>query len=194
MSTELEKKSPAAPQTAAADKGSMKNKAIPQAAIEYQPDALEIANSRLPWLARYSVLLAFLFMLGAIIWAWLGQVDVIVTGNGKIVSTQQPIVMKPLELTVIKAINVKVGDIVEPGQVLITFDPTVSIAEADRLNREIATLSAERDRLQAEYGEYKFTGNPQAPDFFKHEKEQNQYQEESEILLQRPDKICDIWC
>lgn len=186
MSTELEKKSPAAQQTAAADKASKKNKAIPQAAIEYQPDALEIANSRLPWWARYSVLLAFLFMLGAIVWAWLGQVDVIVTGNGKIVSTQQPIVMKPLELTVIKAINVKVGDIVEPGQVLITFDPTVSIAEADRLNREIATLSAERDRLQAEYGEYKFTGNPQAPDFFKHEKEQNQYQEsyQNELKLQ----------
>ena len=90
-------------------------------------------------------------MAGAIVWAWIGQVDVIVTGTGKIVSNQQPIVMKPLELTVIKEINVKIGDIVEPGQILMTFDPTVSIAEADRLNREIATLSAERDRLLAEY-------------------------------------------
>ena len=135
---------------------SKQDKKIPQVAVEYQPDALEIANSRLPWLARYSVIFAFIFMAGAIFWAWKGQVDVIVTGTGKIVSNQQPIVMKPLELTVIKEINVKVGDIVETGDILITFDPTVSIAEAERLNREIATLSAERDRLNAEYIEKDF--------------------------------------
>ena len=128
-----------------------RKKNIPNAAVEFQPDALEIANSKLPFWARYSVIFAFIFMAGAIVWAWIGQVDVIVTGTGKIVSNQQPIVMKPLELTVIKEINVKIGDIVEPGQILMTFDPTVSIAEADRLNREIATLSAERDRLLAEY-------------------------------------------
>ena len=130
-----------------------KKPAIPQAAVEFQPDALEIANSKLPFWARYSVIFAFIFMAGAIIWAYWGQVDVVVSGTGKIVSNQQPIVMKPLELTVIKEINVKVGDIVEPGQNLITFDPTVSVAESDRLNREIATLSAERDRLQSEYND-----------------------------------------
>ena len=59
---------------------------IPDEAIEFQPDALEIANSRLPIWARYSVVLAFIFLAGALIWATLGKVDVIVTGNGKIVS------------------------------------------------------------------------------------------------------------
>ncbi len=163
-----------------------KNKAIPQAAVEYQPDALEIANSRLPLWARYSVLLAFIFMTGAIVWSWLGQVDVIVTGNGKIVSTQQPIVMKPLELTVIKEINVKVGDIVEEGTILMTFDPTVSIAEAERLNKEIATLSAERDRLSAEYAEKPFTENAAASDLFKLANSKKQYTEsyKNEFKLQ----------
>jgi len=94
-------------------------------------------------------------------------VDVIVTGTGKIVSNQQPIVMKPLELTVIKEVNVKVGDIVEAGDILITFDPTVSVAEADRLTREIATLSAERDRLEAEYSmQKKFVAPADAPEMF----------------------------
>ena len=36
-----------------------KKPAIPQAAVEFQPDALEIANSKLPFWARYSVIFAF---------------------------------------------------------------------------------------------------------------------------------------
>ena len=82
---------------------------IPAEAVEYQPDALEIANSRLPFLARYSVFFAFLFLAGVLVWATIGKVDVIVQGNGKIVSDKQTIVMKPLELTVIKGINVQIG-------------------------------------------------------------------------------------
>ena len=62
---------------------------IPAEAIEYQPDALEIANERLPLWARYSVVFAFIFLTGALVWATLGKVDVIVTGNGKVVSDKQ---------------------------------------------------------------------------------------------------------
>lgn len=124
---------------------------IPTEAVEYQPDALEIANSRLPFLARYSVFFAFLFLAGVLVWATIGKVDVIVQGNGKIVSDKQTIVMKPLELTVIKGINVRVGDVVKPDQILITFDPTVNMAEARRLELEVESLSAQFGRLQAEF-------------------------------------------
>lgn len=131
--------------------------AIPDTAVEYQPDALEIANSRLPLWARYSVVFAFIFLAGAITWATLGQVDVIVTGNGKVVSDKQTIVMKPLELTVIKAINVQVGDVVKPGQILITFDPTINVAEAQRLQLEVESLSAKFERLQSEFNGKTYT-------------------------------------
>ncbi len=124
---------------------------IPAAAVEYQPDALEIANSRLPVWARYSVVFSLIFLIGALVWATLGKVDVIVQGTGKIVSDKQTIVMKPLELTVIKEINVKIGDIVKPNQILITFDPTINIAEAERLQLEVESLSAQFARLQAEF-------------------------------------------
>ena len=130
---------------------------IPDEAIEFQPDALEIANSRLPIWARYSVVLAFIFLAGALIWATLGKVDVIVTGNGKIVSDKQTIVMKPLELTVIKEVNVKLGEVVKPNQILITFDPTINIAEAERLQLEVESLSAKFSRLQAEFNNTEYT-------------------------------------
>ena len=138
---------------------------IPDEAIEFQPDALEIANSRLPIWARYSVVLAFIFLTGALVWATLGKVDVIVTGNGKVVSDKQTIVMKPLELTVIKEVNVKLGEVVKPNQILITFDPTINIAEAERLQLEVESLSAKFSRLQAEFNnsDYKAASNKRFP-------------------------------
>ncbi len=129
---------------------------IPDEAIEFQPDALEIANSRLPLWARYSVVFAFIFMVAALIWATVGKVDVIVTGNGKIVSDKQTIVMKPLELTVIKEVNVKLGEVVKPNQILITFDPTINIAEAERLKLEVESLSAKFSRLEAEFHNHEY--------------------------------------
>ncbi len=138
---------------------------IPEDAIEYQPDALEIANSRLPVWARYSVVFAFIFMVAALIWASVGKVDVIVTGNAKIVSDKQTIVMKPLELTMIKEVNVKLGEVVKPNQILITFDPTINIAEAERLELEVNSLSAKFARLQAEFNnsDYKASSKDRFP-------------------------------
>ena len=140
---------------------SHKKQEIPASAIEFQPDALEIANSRLPLWARYSVLFAFLFLGGALLWATLGKVDVIVTGNGKVVSDKQTIVMKPLELTVIEKIHVRVGEIVQPGQVLITFRPTINMAEAQRLKLEINSLTAQFERLQAEFHDRDYQASSQ---------------------------------
>jgi len=134
---------------------------IPEKAVDFQPDALEIKNQVLPFWAKYSVLASFLFLVCALLWACLGKVDVIVQANGKLVSDKQNVIMKPLERAVIKEINVKIGEIVKPDQVLITFDPTINIAEADRLKNELSSLKAQFERLKAEFDEtsYQAQGN-----------------------------------
>ena len=103
-------------------------------AIEFQPDALEIKHERLPWWARLGVWSAFFFMAGAILWACFFKVDVVVSAEGKLVTDTPNIVMKPLERTVIKSIDVKVGEVVKKDQVLFTFDPVMNNAEAERLS------------------------------------------------------------
>ena len=113
-------------------------------AIEFQPDALEIKNERLPWPARVGVFSAFFFLAGAVIWACVSQVDVIVGATGKLVTDTPPVVIKPLERTVIKSIDVKVGDVVKKDQVLMHFDPVNNLAEIARLAAEI-TLSMLRN-------------------------------------------------
>jgi len=113
-------------------------------------DALTIRHSRLPFWARHSVALALLFVLLAAVWACTFEVDEVVQASGKLVSDQQNIVMKPLERSVVKEVNVAVGEIVKRDQILITFDPTGNRLELERLKSELETLTAQQERLTAE--------------------------------------------
>ena len=124
---------------------------LPDEIIEFQPDALEIKNERLPLWIRLCVWLPPALVLIVILWASCSRVDVVVQANGKLVTDRPTIVMKPLERSVIKEINVKIGDVVKPDQILITFDPALNRAEEERLKNELDTLSAQFDRLRAEF-------------------------------------------
>jgi membrane fusion protein, hemolysin D len=118
---------------------------------EYQSDALELAAQKLPWFGKTGILLALLIMITAVLWATFNEVDIIVEANGKLISSEQNIVMKPLERTVIKKVNVRIGQVVKKGQVLITFDPAFNQAEEERLDEQLKSLSAQFRRLKAEF-------------------------------------------
>lgn len=130
--------------------------------IEFQPDALELKNQRLPLAIRLCVWLPFAALVIAIVWSCIARTDVVVQGGGKLVTDRQTIVMKPLERSVIKRINVRIGDVVKKDQVLMTFDPSFNTAEAERLKNEVAALSAELARLRAEFAKKPYvSGNGQ---------------------------------
>jgi len=120
-------------------------------AREYQSDALELAAQKLPWFGKTGILLALLIIITAVLWATFSEVDIIVAANGKFISSSQNIVMKPLERTVIKKVNARVGEVVKKGQVLITFDPTFNQAEEERLYEQLNSLTAQFRRLKAEF-------------------------------------------
>ena len=126
-----------------------KQEITPQA-IEFQPDALEIKNERLPWWIRHSAVYALLFVIAAIVWASVSKIDVVIQAPAKVVTNESNIVMKPLERAVIQKIHVRIGQIVEKDQVLITFDPTLNKADAERLAKELEVLNAQVERLKAE--------------------------------------------
>ncbi|MBQ9405946.1 MAG: HlyD family type I secretion periplasmic adaptor subunit [Desulfovibrio sp.] len=120
-------------------------------ATEFLPDALSVRDAVLPWAARHAILWMCCGFLVFLLWACLGQVDIIVSANGKVVSDHPTIVMKPLERTVIKKILVAVGDRVREGQELVLFDPVFSRSDRDRLKAEEQTCQARYDRLLAEF-------------------------------------------
>ena len=136
----------------------MNTNETPKEIIKYQPDALEIKNERLPLPIRLGVWIPFFVLTAAIIWSCLAQVDVVVQGTGKLVTDKPTVVMKPLERSVIKKINVKIGDIVKKDQIPITFDPAFNNAEAERLKNETAALTAQLNRLRAEFQQKPYSG------------------------------------
>lgn len=139
-------------------------KPIASEAIEFQSDALELSESRLPFFARSGIWMILLFFAAALIWSAACKVDVIVEAEGKLISSEPSVVMKPLERTVVKEINVKVGEIVKKGQTLITFDPAFSKADEERLNEQYNSLNAQFLRLKTEaIGEH-YAGIPGSSD------------------------------
>ena len=136
---------------------------IADEAREYQSDALELAARKLPWFGRSGVYIALAIVFIAVIWASCSEVDIIVEAHGKLISSSQNIVMKPLERAVIKKINVRVGQVVKKGQVLITFDPTFNRAEEEKLEEQLNSMSAQFRRLKAEFAEKSFHSQSNIP-------------------------------
>jgi HlyD family secretion protein len=78
------------------------------------------------------------------------KVDIVVSANGKIVTSDSEIVIQPIETSVVRSIAVKMGQRVKAGEVLATLDPTFSLADRDELVAKLRTLNATFDRLDAE--------------------------------------------
>ena len=108
----------------------MKQEKINSVAVEFQPDAVEIAMRPLPKAATLGIWFGVIFFFSGLIASYFCRVDVIVEGPGKLVSVEPNIVMKPLDRTVIKSINVRVGQGVKKDDILFTFDPSINQAEA----------------------------------------------------------------
>jgi hemolysin D len=78
------------------------------------------------------------------------KVDIVVSANGKIVTSDSEIVVQPVEMSVVRSVAVKMGQQVKAGEVLATLDPTFTEADRDELAAKLRTLDATFSRLDAE--------------------------------------------
>jgi HlyD family secretion protein len=117
---------------------------------EFQSDATEIERRNPPFLARVTLYCVVGLILAAIVWASVSHVDMIVTAQGKLITTRPNLVVQPLETSVVRQIRVKAGDVVNRGDVLATLDPTFSQADLDQLRARVGALDAAINRLRAE--------------------------------------------
>ncbi len=119
-------------------------------ALAYQPDAVELEERPLPGGARWSLYLLALLLVAAVLWASLSQVDRVVVARGKVVTTAPTIVVQPLETGVLHDIRVRVGQVVAPGAVLATLDPTFAQADLAQQSARLKSFEAQVERLRAE--------------------------------------------
>lgn len=117
---------------------------------QFQSETDAIREAPEPRGARITVFVLTAFLLSGVVVMCLTQLDRVISGGGKIVSTQNVSVFQALDLSIIRTLDVKEGDIVETGQLLATLDPTFAAADVKQLQQQISGLDAQIARDVAE--------------------------------------------
>ncbi|ALG75531.1 secretion protein HlyD [Azospirillum thiophilum] len=124
----------------------------------FQKDTEAIQNAPDPLLARFTLYLLALFVIGLITWSTLSYLDKIVVAQGKVISVESNVMVQPMETATIKKVLVREGDVVRKGDILATLDPTFTQADVLQLESRLANADALIARLQAEHD-----GKPYVP-------------------------------
>ncbi|MDX2221194.1 MAG: HlyD family type I secretion periplasmic adaptor subunit [Rhodospirillaceae bacterium] len=78
------------------------------------------------------------------------NVDIVVVGTGRLTTATPPIMLQPMDRSIVRELNVRPGDTVNKGDVLATLDPTFAAADLASLTAQQRSLLAQLRRLEAE--------------------------------------------
>jgi hemolysin D len=125
--------------------------------LEFQSPSAAILAAPVPRIAR-NIGWTITSMLGAcMIATGFIPVDRVVTMSGKVISSEPTQVVMPLDIAIVRSINVQDGDRVRKGQLLAQLDPTLAAADVSALKAQVSTYSAQVARMQAEVNHQPFT-------------------------------------
>lgn len=114
---------------------------------QFLPAALALQETPVHPAPRYLQWLIMAFAALALLWACLGQVDVVASASGRIVPSGRSKLIQPREVSVVKAIHVRDGQAVKAGDLLVELDPTQTAADVERLGGDL--LAAQVDAVRA---------------------------------------------
>jgi adhesin transport system membrane fusion protein len=89
-------------------------------------------------------------LIGGLVWASFARVEEITLGEAKIISKSREQVIQSLEGGILAEMEVREGDVVEKGQVLLKIDPTRAQASYRETLSKVIGLKASITRLRAE--------------------------------------------
>ena len=89
-------------------------------------------------------------MLASFAWAGLSRVDEVVTARGRLVSIDSHVMLQASESSQIASFKASVGQQVQKGEVLVTFDATNVGADQGQVRERLRSLDAQVRRLEAE--------------------------------------------
>jgi hemolysin D len=117
--------------------------------LAFLPAALEIVESPPSPTGRAIGATVIALFVAALVWAFLGSVDIVATAPGKIIPSGRTKVIQPFETGVVRAIHVRDGHTVKAGDVLIELDPTMNAAELGHLKSDLIAAELDVARLRA---------------------------------------------
>src|SRR5271154_6884942 len=105
--------------------------------LEFLPAALEIIETPASPVGRAIAGTIILFFVGAIVWASLGQVDIIATASGRVIPNGKTKLIQPFETGVVRQVLVEDGQTVQGGDGLVELDATTKAADEARLTHDL---------------------------------------------------------
>ncbi|MEO3958299.1 biotin/lipoyl-binding protein, partial [Chromobacterium piscinae] len=117
--------------------------------LAFLPAHLELTDSPASPLPRWSMRVIVALFVCALLWALIGQLDIVAAAGGKTVSGGRTKIIQPLEPSVVKAIHVRDGQLVKAGQLLIELDATAAGADNRKAGDALETARLAGARYQA---------------------------------------------
>jgi hemolysin D len=117
--------------------------------LAFLPAALEIVETPPSPIRRLIGLTVILLFCAALLWSWLGTIDIVASATGKIVPSGRTKVIQPFETGVVRSIRVQDGQAVKAGDVLVELDPTANAADRDHLRDDLLAEQLNTARLRA---------------------------------------------
>lgn len=115
----------------------------------FLPAALALQETPVHPAPRYLQWLIMAFAGLALLWACIGQVDVVATASGRIVPSGRSKIIQPHEVAVVKAIHVRDGQTVMAGELLVELDSSRTGADVERLGSDLLASQVDAVRAQA---------------------------------------------
>lgn len=112
---------------------------------DFMPSLLEIIERPAHKAGTVIIIGIFTLLIGAIIWACLSEIDVVITASGSVQPIGNLNVVKTYSGGTVKSINVSEGDFVEQGDVLIELDSEALDIDVNQLQNQRKILEAQRD-------------------------------------------------
>ncbi|MHA6492983.1 HlyD family type I secretion periplasmic adaptor subunit [Pseudomonas borbori] len=117
--------------------------------VQFLPAALALQEQPVHPAPRIIQWTLMVFAALALLWACVGEIDVVATASGKIVPSGKSKVIQPSEVAVVKAIHVYDGQQVKVGDLLIELDTSMTGADVERLNSDLLAAQVDSARAQA---------------------------------------------
>lgn len=126
---------------------------VAEAAGSFENETSDLENRPVSgaatWISRAIVALVII----ALLWSYFGQVDKVVVGQGKLVTTVPLAVVQPLETSILSELAVSPGDSVQKGAVLARLEPTFQQSDMLRNQEQENALAAYVKRIGREVGQ-----------------------------------------
>jgi HlyD family secretion protein len=121
-----------------------------RALLEFQSPTLALISQPMPRFSFYGTYIIASMVVALLLIAGLFPIDRVVTAIGKVTTKDSNLLVQPLDISIVRSINVQVGQHVQAGQLLARLDPTLTAADEASLKAQTKSLTAQVQRLNDE--------------------------------------------